>query len=923
MSLTYSPPAGATVLSGGNWIAVKDTDGNTYYESATGVDSTAQAIAGATKYTGPVIISAGTLTVASGAVASGAYVSGGTNNVYVVSGGTLESSVNVNGWTYVRSGGVSSDNTLVSDAGYVAAGGSSVSDTFVAGTAAEGGGDVYTVFKGGYIGGSAVVGSGTTLNVNSGATVQPITVENGGTLHLDSPTSTVGNGVPATGPGDTTISPAYPVAPSGATVLKGGNWIAVKDPDGKTYYESATGIDGTAQAIAGATKYTGPVIISAGTLTVASGATASGAFVSGGSNNIYVVSGGTLESSVNVNGWTYIRSGGVSSDNTLVSDAGNVAAGGSSVSDTFLAGTTADGGNDTYIIYSGGSVDGHTTVGSGTNFYVVSGATVSTPVAYYTAYPQSSYLSATVLSGGSWIAVKGEDGKTYYQSASGADATATPISGATHYSGPVIISAGTLTVASGAVASGAYISGGMNNVYITSGGTLESSVNVNGWTYVRSGGVSSDNTLVSDAGNIASGGSSVSDTFLYGSNGDGAGDVYTVNKGGSVTSSYVGSGTTLQVLSGGSSSFPTVAAGGNYYVTQASSVVCFLPGSMIRTENGDVSVEEIQIGDQVVVFNWENNTQTVQPVVWVGKAHTTVSPDMPDDEAGWPVRVLKNAIADGVPYKDMLITAEHCLFLHNKFVPVRMLVNGESIFYDKTIRSYDYYHVETDRHAVISADGVLTESYLDTGNRASFQQEGKLVALRGPSGTWLDAAAAPLCVERSFVEPLYRALESRKERVAGRSEAVSEARTTDHPDLHLMTDTGSVLYPVRQNGQNYNFILPPDTRFVRILSRASRPADVIGPFVDDRRYMGVAVADVHLLCDGQSYEITTHLQGKKLKGWYDAEGEACAWTNGNAVLPLGDHPARGKISMLSLTLRAAGPYLLSDQTSDYEQARSA
>ncbi|WP_035367102.1 Hint domain-containing protein, partial [Acetobacter pasteurianus] len=73
----------------------------------------------------------------------------------------------------------------------------------------------------------------------------------------------------------------------------------------------------------------------------------------------------------------------------------------------------------------------------------------------------------------------------------------------------------------------------------------------------------------------------------------------------------------------------------------------------------------------------------------------------------------------------MLITAEHCLFFEGKFVPVRMLVNGVSIFYDKSITSYDYYHVETDQHSVITADGMLTESYLDTGNRRAFRQEGK------------------------------------------------------------------------------------------------------------------------------------------------------------------------------------------------------
>ncbi|WP_250697748.1 Hint domain-containing protein, partial [Acetobacter pasteurianus] len=196
-------------------------------------------------------------------------------------------------------------------------------------------------------------------------------------------------------------------------------------------------------------------------------------------------------------------------------------------------------------------------------------------------------------------------------------------------------------------------------------------------------------------------------------------------------------------------------------------VVCFLPGSMIRTTVGEVAVEDVQIGDEVLAFDWRNNTDIVRPVVWVGKAHVKVQHGLPDDEAGWPVRILKDAIADGIPYKDMLITAEHCLFFRDRFVPVRMLVNGVSIFYDKSITSYDYYHVETEQHSVITADGMLTESYLDTGNRSSFRQEGKIATLRGAVKNWADDAGAPLGVERSFVEPLFRALQWRENSVVG------------------------------------------------------------------------------------------------------------------------------------------------------------
>ena len=372
-------------------------------------------------------------------------------------------------------------------------------------------------------------------------------------------------------------------------------------------------------------------------------------------------------------------------------------------------------------------------------------------------------------------------------------------------------------------------------------------------------------------------------------------------------------------------------SGGNLYISASPTnslgtsavLVCFLSGSMIRTSKGDVAVEDIQIGDQVVTFDWRNNQDVIRPVIWTGKGHCKVRFDLPDDEAGWPVRVIKNAISDGVPYKDMLITAEHCLFFRDRFVPVRMLVNGVSIFYDKSITSYDYYHVETEQHSVITADGMLTESYLDTGNRSSFRQEGKIATLRGAVKNWADDAGAPLGVERSFVEPLFRALEWRENSVVGTNISTTKIETTTDPDLHLITQTGAVIRPMRKTAHHYSFMLPPNTESVRIVSRSSRPSDVIGPFVDDRRYMGVAVADVQLQCAKQQFDITSHLQDEKPSGWHDTDWTDCAWTNGNAELPLGDHLTHGKMGILSMNIRAAGPYLLNTKPNSDMKKHSA
>jgi len=40
------------------------------------------------------------------------------------------------------------------------------------------------------------------------------------------------------------------------------------------------------------------------------------------------------------------------------------------------------------------------------------------------------------------------------------------------------------------------------------------------------------------------------------------------------------------------------------------------------------------------------------------------------------------------------------------------------------------------------------------------------------------------------------------------------------------------------------FLLPAGVRAIQIMSRASRPSDVVGPFLDDRRTLGVPVGNV-------------------------------------------------------------------------------
>ena len=334
--------------------------------------------------------------------------------------------------------------------------------------------------------------------------------------------------------------------------------------------------------------------------------------------------------------------------------------------------------------------------------------------------------------------------------------------------------------------------------------------------------------------------------------------------------------------------------------------LCFLAGTHIRTPDGEVLVEDLRIGDIVSVWDWKAGVETTRKLRWVGRQPIKVDPDLPDDEAGYPVRFLANCIAPNLPERDLLVTPEHCLFFDGKFVPARMLVNGVSIYYDKTITGAYAYHIETeDGHSILWAESALSESYLDTGNRRQFFQHGPLVQFgRDRVYDWAKDAAAPLDVSRATVEPLY-------ERFAQRAVLRAPHRaTTFDKALALKTSDGKVFRPVRVKDARHVFLIEGDVASLTLVSNASRPSDVIGPFVDDRRRLGVLVDGISVFGNTGMRAFTMHLQSGSLFGWLPLEaGQVGRWTQGEALLPLHLKADNGP-HLIAIDVIAGGPYLV-------------
>ncbi|NTI25921.1 hypothetical protein G6M87_27900 [Rhizobium rhizogenes] len=146
---------------------------------------------------------------------------------------------------------------------------------------------------------------------------------------------------------------------------------------------------------------------------------------------------------------------------------------------------------------------------------------------------------------------------------------------------------------------------------------------------------------------------------------------------------------------------------------------CFLRGTLIRTPEGDVPVEDLRVGDLVVTH------KGIADIKWVGRRRLDPKAiDKPRDTL--PVRMKAGSIAENVPERDLLISPDHCMFMEESLIPAKFLVNGTTITQETVLEPFEYYHIELEQHSIILAEGAQTETYLDLGGRLSFLEPGVL-----------------------------------------------------------------------------------------------------------------------------------------------------------------------------------------------------
>jgi hypothetical protein len=304
-------------------------------------------------------------------------------------------------------------------------------------------------------------------------------------------------------------------------------------------------------------------------------------------------------------------------------------------------------------------------------------------------------------------------------------------------------------------------------------------------------------------------------------------------------------------------------------ITTDIGIACYRAGTRIAAPDREVLVEALRPGELVLTL--EDRVPVPREVHWVGMRCV----DLDRHPAPWraaPIRIVAHAFAPDMPRRDLLVSPDHALLVDGVLMQAQSLLNGATVMREPAVGRIFYYHVELDRHAVLLAEGLPAESYLDTGNRGAFENGGQPTILHPDFalGIWREQACAPLVLSGPLVHAARR-------RLIERLPELGHATTTD-PALCVLVD-GGVVQPQRY-GAWLCVALPDGALRLRLRSRVAAPVELHAGS-DDTRRLGVAVQA--LMFDGLPVALD---DARLAAGWHASEREL-RWTDGDAWLEVG------------------------------------
>ncbi len=164
--------------------------------------------------------------------------------------------------------------------------------------------------------------------------------------------------------------------------------------------------------------------------------------------------------------------------------------------------------------------------------------------------------------------------------------------------------------------------------------------------------------------------------------------------------------------------------------TVSSGVFCFLTGTRITTPSGEVAIESLSIGDEVVTGHGE-----IRKIFWVGKKTRS---SIFTAEKNLPIEISAGGLGGGLPKRDLRVLPAHAFLIDDVLVVAGQLVNGTTIRKltpEELGEQFTYYAIETEDHTLILAEGQAAETKGPIkGNPGAFDNWDEYVSLYGEQG---------------------------------------------------------------------------------------------------------------------------------------------------------------------------------------------
>ncbi|WP_380055727.1 Hint domain-containing protein [Falsihalocynthiibacter sp. SS001] len=190
---------------------------------------------------------------------------------------------------------------------------------------------------------------------------------------------------------------------------------------------------------------------------------------------------------------------------------------------------------------------------------------------------------------------------------------------------------------------------------------------------------------------------------------------------------------------------------------------CFASGTFITTAQGTKRVEELSVGDLV-----ETADNGQQPIRWIGQI-TFTAEQLRTRANLVPVRLAQNCFGPDQPSQDLMVSPQHRVLFtgwraelyfgtNEVLVPAKHLLNDTNILRHAPTEGVTYFHILFDRHEVIYANGLATESFLpgpETYRGLSDETQHELLELFPElEQSWNKFESARTCLKSHQVLPL-------------------------------------------------------------------------------------------------------------------------------------------------------------------------